>query len=749
MANTKITSKVIKDANVLTAAIADNAVTGAKVADDVALAGNPTTTTQSAGNNTTRLATTAFVSTAVSNLVASAPSALDTLNELAAAMGDDANFSTTVTNSIAAKLPLAGGTMTGALAMSPSSGTAKITFTSQGAGSEVFSVNGQIPGVDNAGFAIRNETDSRNDVQIDAGGNTTFSGDVKVLDSKGVRVGTDQDFSIYNDNSNTYLRNSTSNQDIIFLVNDDGSANTQVLKLDASARGQAAFGHGSGATATSNSVALFEGNDNTEVSILGGSSSVLALNFGHSGDNDEGKITFNTTANSEDLQLVSSKDITLVGGGVIRTNRALHVNPDGNTSKDTFRFTSNASFDAALLMNADTTLKVNIQANGASYFNGGSVGIGKTPDANLHVYSAGQAIARVEGANQYYSGVMIRNNYSSVQSQWHVAAAGGTSGWGAANGNFIVRDDTTNSTAFEAEKGAGGSTGAVYVQSTGTTTLNGIYSTTNAVNNVLRLNTSSSGTAVVGHGTGIQFLGERNDGNAQTLALIQAVTVTNSGTSIAADLTFHAGSGGAPEQALRLSYDKKAYFYGDTEVRSGTTSYLRVSGGSNTNNKVEIGYDNSDGPYIKGGSSGQVGLKLYYDNTTLGAKLHTDGDWYTNDGSVSALASDSRVKSNVTTLTDGIDIVKQLRPVTYKYNSKSEFYTARDDTTTRYGFVADEVKTVAPQYTSTGEGKVDGVAVSDFKTLSATKMIPMLVKAIQEQQVIIDSLIARIETLEG
>jgi hypothetical protein len=55
------------------------------------------------------------VSTAVANLADSAPSTLDTLNELAAALGDDANFSTTVTNSIAAKLPLAGGTLTGVL----------------------------------------------------------------------------------------------------------------------------------------------------------------------------------------------------------------------------------------------------------------------------------------------------------------------------------------------------------------------------------------------------------------------------------------------------------------------------------------------------------------------------------------------------------------------------------------------------------------------------------------------------------
>lgn len=112
MANTKVTSRVLADNAVLTANINDDAVTTAKIADDVALGGNPTTTTQSAGNNTTRIATTAFVTTAVANIVDSAPSALDTLNELAAALGDDANFSTTVTNSIAGKVALSGSGQT-------------------------------------------------------------------------------------------------------------------------------------------------------------------------------------------------------------------------------------------------------------------------------------------------------------------------------------------------------------------------------------------------------------------------------------------------------------------------------------------------------------------------------------------------------------------------------------------------------------------------------------------------------------
>lgn len=60
-------------------------------------------------------ATQADIDTSVAALVDSAPATLDTLNELAAALGDDPNFSTTVTNNIASKLPVTGGTMTGGL----------------------------------------------------------------------------------------------------------------------------------------------------------------------------------------------------------------------------------------------------------------------------------------------------------------------------------------------------------------------------------------------------------------------------------------------------------------------------------------------------------------------------------------------------------------------------------------------------------------------------------------------------------
>ena len=117
MAIQKITGDVIATSAVTADSLADTTITAAKLHTTLDLTGKTVTVaTASAGDNDTTVASTAFVSTAVSNLVDSSPDALNTLNELAAALGDDANFSTTVTNSIATKLPLAGGTMTGNIA---------------------------------------------------------------------------------------------------------------------------------------------------------------------------------------------------------------------------------------------------------------------------------------------------------------------------------------------------------------------------------------------------------------------------------------------------------------------------------------------------------------------------------------------------------------------------------------------------------------------------------------------------------
>lgn len=81
------------------------------------LTGTPIAPTALVNTNNTQIATTAYADRAATNaaasIIASAPAALDTLNELAAALGNDASFSTTITNALAAKAPLASPTFTG------------------------------------------------------------------------------------------------------------------------------------------------------------------------------------------------------------------------------------------------------------------------------------------------------------------------------------------------------------------------------------------------------------------------------------------------------------------------------------------------------------------------------------------------------------------------------------------------------------------------------------------------------------
>ena len=136
MAITQVSNSLVKQDLTISGGTVDNTVIGSgtpaagtftTVAG--ALASTVTGTTAAASDNSTKIATTAYVTTALANLVDSAPGTLNTLNELAAALGDDASFSTTVTSSIAAKLPLAGGTMTGALAITTASTADTVVLT--------------------------------------------------------------------------------------------------------------------------------------------------------------------------------------------------------------------------------------------------------------------------------------------------------------------------------------------------------------------------------------------------------------------------------------------------------------------------------------------------------------------------------------------------------------------------------------------------------------------------------------------
>jgi hypothetical protein len=212
------------------------------------------------------------------------------------------------------------------------------------------------------------------------------------------------------------------------------------------------------------------------------------------------------------------------------------------------------------------------------------------------------------------------------------------------------------------------------------------------------------------------------------------------GAATGENIVLGTASSGGPQNRLKIAADGVVTI-GNLSF-DGTSSSSLISAGNVILN-------------VSGGilTSGSTSLDLQFQvpvtgvGTSTAAKLDAPtGDWFTNDGSVSSL-SDSRLKKDITTLTDGIDIVKQLRPITFKYDDTTQDedgnkYLGAASETVRYGFVAQEVESVAPQYVASREGKVKGKTVSDLKSLSQTRMIPMLVKSIQELE-------ARITTLEG
>ena len=239
--------------------------------------GTPLAPTASAATNTTQLATTAYVTTAVSNLVDSSPSTLNTLNELAAALNDDASFSTTVTNSIATKLPLAGGTMSGPILHSAGSDSApSISWAGDSdtgiyhyaANSFAFATSGALRGQFQSGGKLKlwggleldgNTALIKTTLTVgvdDTGHDVKFFGatsgryllwdesadSLHLTDNTKLKVGTSGQLELFSDGTNKYIRgwggdvrieNYAADKDIIFAAdNGSGSAVDTYFRID-------------------------------------------------------------------------------------------------------------------------------------------------------------------------------------------------------------------------------------------------------------------------------------------------------------------------------------------------------------------------------------------------------------------------------------------------------------------------------------------------------------------------------------
>ena len=297
---------------------------------------------------------------------------------------------TSTTTTAGAALPKAGGTLTGDLRLSDGvelelgdSAEFKIKHHASGY-THLENTVGTLY-IDSDSVTFRDDDGSPTNLLVNqtgisvtgtivATGNILPSQDVRLLDSKAARFGTDNDFSIYNDNSNTTLRNSTSNQDIIFLVNDDGAANTEVMRIDASTN---RVGIGTNAPATKLHVMtatngastvgsasdelILENSTDCGLTIRSGSSSDGVISFADADDHNVGQVYYSHSSNSMTFRTNDSTAMTInsTGNVVIGTGtpvQTLDVNGSIGTRQVRHSVRPSLSLDFANSKELDSSI---------------------------------------------------------------------------------------------------------------------------------------------------------------------------------------------------------------------------------------------------------------------------------------------------------------------------------------------------------------------------------------------------------
>ena len=191
----------------------------ANLTGTIASARLSTATTQAESNNSTKIATTEYVTNKITTLIGGAPSTLNDLNELAAAINDDANYNTTLTTALATKLPLSGGAMTGAI-------TTNSTFDGRDVATDGAKLDGIASGATNT---VGNATHTG---EVTGSGALTIAADV--VDAGNLKVtgnGTTSQF-LRSDGDGTFTWATPTDTNTTYSVGDGGLSEINFTSAD-------------------------------------------------------------------------------------------------------------------------------------------------------------------------------------------------------------------------------------------------------------------------------------------------------------------------------------------------------------------------------------------------------------------------------------------------------------------------------------------------------------------------------------
>ena len=690
MALTKITANIIEDGAITASAITNTSITADKLHTTLDLTGKAVTVaTATAGDNDTTVASTAFVSTAIANLADSAPATLDTLNELAAALGDDANFSTTVTNSIALKAPLASPTFTGTLTASglvypTSDGTNGQVLTTDGAGNLSFAdAAGGVDGIVSSADATA--------ITIDSAENVEFANNIRLTNDKfiysynggtsgQVRAGfkfdgTNEVVSAYTNQIERMRIDSSGNVGIattgpggILDIKKSYSGNTLLSRLwnseDSNAASNAEF-------------RIVSGNAATPILTFGDSSAVRHSISVDSSDN----VLFKHTGSTERMRIDNAGN---VGIGTDSPAAVLHISKDvGNTELEALRLSNFDPDQPNNQVGHAVSLSFELPAN-----DGGNT------DGKLAAKIVGLTGANL--TNDWYT------NSASTNFQGQL--------------DFYTRKDDvlTNQMTLNED-------GFLGIGTTNPSTELHVYS---ADQNALKVQTN----------TGINQIEMANSTNSPTY-----ITANSYALQLKADDNGWGGTNSGIQfrvknaETFRCDYAGSTFF--NTTSGYGTPKYsvmwVKMSSGSQRGISFKATSTSSTDDallFFNGGAGACGSVTMTYSATSYNT------------------SSDYRLKENVVYDWDATTRLKQLKPCRFNWISD-------DTNTAIDGFLAHEAAEVVPNavtgekdatkdsFLDDDGNEIPGTSIKE-QVMDHAKLVPLLVKTIQELE-------ARITALEG
>jgi len=355
----------------------------------------------------------------------------------------------------------------------------------------------------------------------------------------------------------------------------------------------------------------------------------------------------------------------------------------------------------------------------------GNVGIGASnPAENLHVYGTNPNLLVMDSPTSYGSqdaGIILTGRDPSdssprVATQWRMANVGADLqfNYGGSSTPSMVIKRTSGNVGI----GAPSPNRQLHVKSLGTGDSRNVLVDTTGANGNAGIGFASNGNeewalATIGT-TGAQDLRLYNWNNSA-----EAMRIDVSGNL----LVGRTASGAGVDSGVQISPDGSSYWDGGTSGRSISFTPNSID----LQSKISSEYD--------GGTASRYFTGFTHNNTNKFQVSHA-GQIYATSTSITGL-SDASLKENVRDLDKGLDTIKALKP--------RRFDWINGDGTDIMGFVAQEVEEVMPEIVqdyeyAEGESK-KGIKMGD--------MIPSLVKAMQEQQAMIETLQAEVAALKG